>query len=393
MAAVRPDRSGSRRRLLVATVLVVALAAVALVSRLRPASVAVVSLERRDIVETLAVVGRVRSPARAALGVSVAGEVAGVFAREGDRVAAGDVLATLDDREATATLRQAEATLAEAEARMAQSLAEAEREAVQSRRYLERVEAVVAQGGFNPQTLELAQQQADDAADRLEALRVASGPANEPAAVAAARAAVDAARARLALTRVAAPAGGVVLTRDVEPGDAVSPGRVLFELAYDGPQELVVFPGEENLARLEPGASAVASADAFPDRTFGARVSLIAPAVDASQGTIEVRMTIDDPPDYLLPGMTVSVNITTGRRPAAAVLPEAAVQGLGAGNPWVGVVRDGRLVRIDVEAGLRAEGFVEIRSGLDDDAEVVMSAGPEDVGQRVRIARTVGSGD
>jgi HlyD family secretion protein len=156
-------------------------------------------------------------------------------------------------------------------------------------------------------------------------------------------------------------------------------------MAFDGPSELSVFPGEENLGRLEIGAPAVASADAFPDRTFPATVSLIAPSVDATQGTVEVRLAVAMPPDYLRPEMTVSVNIETGRKERASVLPEDAVQGLGTADPWVGVVREGRIERREVEIGLRAEGYVEVRSGVEPQEPVVLSASADDVGDRVRI--------
>lgn len=349
------------------------------------------AIERRDIVETLAVVGRVRAPSRATLGASVAGTVTEVRVREGDRVVRGDVLVRLEDREVAASVRQAEAALAETRAEAEYAIAEAEREATQAARDLERIRAVVAEGGFNAQRLEQAQQRAADAAGRLESLRTMTGSDGEPATVARARASLETARARLELTRITAPSDGVVLTRSVEPGDAVSPGRVLLEMAFDGPTELVVFPGEENLGRLEIGARAVASADAFPERTFEATVSLIAPSIDAAQGTVEVRLAMGDVPEYLLPDMTVSVNIETGRRDGASVLPQDAVQGLGTSAPWVGVVRDGRLVRHDVTVGLRAVGYVEILAGVEPGDAVVLSATADDVGARVRVA--TGSGD
>jgi HlyD family secretion protein len=153
---------------------------------------------------------------------------------------------------------------------------------------------------------------------------------------------------------------------------------------------LVVFPGEENLSRLTVGASALASADAFSDRVIPAVVSLIAPMVDPAQGTVEVRLTMVDPPEYLLPEMTVSVNIETGRKTGAAVVPEDAVQGLGTGSPWVGVVEDGLLQRVDIVVGLRATGYLEVVSGLGTGASVALSPRLEDIGRRVRIVASEG---
>ena len=353
-----------------------------------PISYEATAVERRDIVETLAVVGRVRAYARAGLGVSVSGTVASIRVREGDRVAPGDLLLALDDREAVAQLRQAEATLSEVTAEATQELEEAERDALQTARELDRLRAVFEEGGLTRQRVEQAEQRAADAASRLSAARAqvgGEGEQEEAAAVARARAAVDAARAHLALFRVTAPAEGVVLSRNVEPGDAVSPGQIVLEISFDGPVELVVFPSEENLSRLSPGAPAMASADAYPKESFAARVSFIAPSVDPSQGTIEVRLTISEPPSYLLPDMTVSVNIETGRRTGAMVLIDEAVQGLGTSQPWVGIVQDGRLARRDVTVGLRAAQYVEVVSGLDVGEVVVRSASRDDLGRRVRL--------
>jgi HlyD family secretion protein len=371
-------------------VAVVVLVAVVLGVRglLAPMEVATVGTEERDIVRTLAVVGRVRAPARAGLGASLAGTVTAVRVREGDRVAAGDLLVSLDDREARAAVWQAEAALAETVASTRDALAQAEREAELADRDLERLRAVFEKGGLTRQRVEQAEQRAHDARSRLESLRARmahEADSGDLVAVARARATLEAARARLALTRVTAPADGVILTRSVEPGDAAQPGRVMLELAFDGPVELVVFPSEENLGQLRMGAPVNASADAFPDQVFIGTVTLISPTVDPSQGTVEVRVAVPEPPDYLRPEMTVSVNVEAGRRTGARVLPEEAVQGLGAGETWVAVIVEGRLERREVEVGLRAGDRVEILSGLSANERVVLVDDPAVfLGKRVR---------
>jgi len=371
----------------VALAVLVAAGALALtIWRLTPLRVATVAPEARDIVSKLAVIGRVRAPSRALLGAAISGTAAEVRVREGDTVASGDVLLVLEDREMRARVAEAEAALALAEADIAREIAVAERDSTLAERDLERARAILDIGGLTRQRIEQAEQRAADAYSRLAALRAeAPSGGREPARVASARAALAAAEARLALTRVTAPTSGTVLARRVEPGNAVAPGQALLEIAADEPPELVVFPAEENLAGLRVGQPASVSADALPGITFDAAVSLIAPAVDPTQGTVEVRLAIPDPPSVLLPDMTVSVNIELARRAGAAVLPEDAVQGLGTGEPWVGVVRAGRLARQSVRVGLRAEGWVEITSGLDASERAVLGAGSLEVGQRLRI--------
>lgn len=370
----------------VALAAVVLIGATLTVRTVRAPEVVTVALESRDVVRTLVLVGRVRPPSRAGLGAAVPGTVREVRVREGDRVRRGQVLAVLDDREALATVAQAAASVAEAAASVRSAVEVAETEVRQAERDLERIRTVFQEGARTQQQVEQAEQRATDARSRLEAARAAADTDAPPAAEARARAALEAARARLALTRVEAPSDGVVLTRSVEPGDAVQPGRILLEVAFDGPWELVVFPAEENLGQIQVGADATASADAYPDQVFPAVVSLVAPAVDPAQGTVEVRLSLPDAPDYLRASMTVSVNIEAGRKDGASVLPEDAVRGLGTPDPWVAVVQDGRLVRRAVEVGLRAERWVEIRSGLAPDDAVVPPEGSPELGARVRIA-------
>lgn len=358
------------------------------IASLVPPTVEGVSVQRQDVVRTLVLVGRVRAPSRSRLGPAVSGTVAEVRVREGDRVATGQVLVTLDDREARARVAEAEAALAEVTASVRATVEQADKEATLAQRDLERIQAVAREGGLTRQRVEQAEQRAADAKSRLEAARAQAGPGGEGRGIATverARAALEAARARLELTRVAAPAAGVVLIRDVEPGDAVQPGRTLLELSLDGPTEIVVFPAEENLGGIQVGALATASADAYPDQSFPARVSLVAPSVDAAQGTVEVRLLVEEPPPFLLPDMTLSVNIEVGRRDGAAVLPEEVVRGLGTLEPWVAVVDDGRLARRDVEVGLRAGAWVEILSGLEEGDAVVPAAGSPELGARVRV--------
>lgn len=352
----------------------------------RPATVQRVAIEERDIVSTLAVVGRVRAATRAGLGLSTTGTVTTVLVEEGDQVASGDLLVSLEDSEARASVRQAEATLAEVRASTRQLIEDAERQVVQTQRDAERFRTVFREGALTQQQVEEAEIRAADARARLASLQaMASSGGGEPASVARAIATLETARARLALTRIRAPAAGTILSRSVEPGDAVSPGRILLEWAADGPTELVVFPGEENLAGLQLGGAATASADAYPTRVFDATVALIAPAVDPTQGTIEVRLQVPDPPDFLLPDMTVSVNLETGKKAGARVLPETAVQGLGTDEPWVGVVREGRLERQPIDVGLRAGAYVEVIAGVDDGSIVVASPDLDAIGSRVRV--------
>jgi HlyD family secretion protein len=194
--------------------------------------------------------------------------------------------------------------------------------------------------------------------------------------------------ARLEQTRVVAPRSGMILSRSVEPGDAVQPGATLFELAADGDTEIVIEPDERNLAWIRIGQVAIVSADAFPQRRFKAEVSYIAPAVDAQRGSVEVRLRVREPPDVLKPDMTVSVDLTVASKRHVIVIPSDAVRGAATDAPWVPVVEERRVVRRNVTLGIRGDGQTEIASGLEEGAEVVISTDVNVTGgQRVRPRR------
>jgi HlyD family secretion protein len=199
---------------------------------------------------------------------------------------------------------------------------------------------------------------------------------------------LSAALARLAHTRIVAQQAGTILRRTVEPGDTVQAGTALLEMAADGITELVIEPDERNLAWIRLGQLARASADAYADRMFDARVSYVAPAVDARRGSVEVRLEVADPPSYLRPDMTVSVDLTVASKTGVVVVPSEALRGPASGAQFVWIVDRDRVTRRPVTVGIHGDGHTEIVNGVAPGAEVALAAERtlED-GQRVRPAR------
>ena len=113
-----------------------------------------------------------------------------------------------------------------------------------------------------------------------------------------------------------------------QPGQIVQPGRALLSLALAGPTQLVALVDERFLEQLRVGQSAGVVADAFPGQRFAARVLSLAPAVDSQRGAVEVKFALEGaPPDFLREDLTVSIEVETGRRDAALVIPLAALRG------------------------------------------------------------------
>jgi HlyD family secretion protein len=381
----------------------VALAALALVPLLfRGSAVPVRRAEVRAIEQKLVASGRVLPPARIRLGTTVLGTVGAVAADEGDEVAAGAMLARLDDREARGDVAQARAGVAEARARLegvrrvsspvaAGELLRAGAALEQAERELERARALAASGGIARRDLEeaeravdVAQSRRDDAAARAASSREGADVRLAAASLVRAEAALEAAEARLARTVLAAPADATVLERHAEVGDVVQPGAVLFVLARRGETRLEVEPDEKSLALLRVGQEGLASADAFPGERFRATVRRIAPAVDPDRGTVRVELLVPEPPAYLRPDMAVSVEIAAGARDGATVLPAEAVRDLGTEAPWVLAIERGVAVRRPVVLGLRGEGAVEVVRGLAIGEAAILPSARIAPGERVR---------
>ncbi len=323
----------------------------------------------RPLVQTVVATGRVVAVSRAQIGSPVTGVVIERRVREGDRVQAGDVLAVLraDDMEAAvrdaeaalaqlqqSTRPQAQAALREAEARLTQATREAQR-----RRDLFQQQAIARE------EMEQAIQAETTARANAEQARLTARSllAGNPAE-AAARARVASSKAQLAKTTIRAEVAGTVLTRNAEPGDLVQPGRILFEIAQTGDTEIQVPLDEKNLEVLAIGQTAMCIADAYPARPFPAKVGFIAPSVDPQRGTVDIRLTVTPVPSFLRQDMTVSVNVETGRRDKAIVVPNEALTAMDGNRAELWLVVDGRATKRPVQLGLRGLTQTEVTSGL-----------------------------
>jgi HlyD family secretion protein len=361
-------------------------------------------VERRDLVQSVVASGRVAKPHRVDIGSQVVGTVIEVPVSEGQAVKAGQPLVVLDAAESEALVRQAETAVVQAEARLrqlrelqlpvaSQSLRQAEANLSNARAQYERNQQLFKSGYVGQAALDDARRNVDVAETQVETAHKqvqTAQPAGSDSALAVtaleqARANLQAARARHKYTTISAPADGTLIARNVERGDVVQPGKALMVLSPAGETQLVLQLDERNLSRLSLGLKAVASADAYPAQRFDAEVVYINPGVDAQRGTVEVKLRVPQPPDYLRDDMTVSVDIEVARRTAVLTLPADAVRAGDGHSPWVLAVRDGRAVKQPVKLGLRGEGSVEIVEGLAE-GELAVATGTAGVspGERVR---------
>ena len=345
------------------------------------------------LIQTVVASGRVEKVSRTQIGSEITGVVLERLVQEGDRVSRGDVLLVLKSDEISAQVRQAEAELKElattrrpqAEFDLANAkvqLEQAQREAVRRRN----TELGILSAEEREKSIEaekLARNNLESA--RLKVASLAPDKVEETKL----REQLAALQAQLAKTKIRAEVSGIILTRNVEPGDLVQPSQTLFTIALDGATEIRVPFDERNLPLLALQQKAAVITDAYPDQPFPAHINFIAPSIDAQRGTVDVRLTVDPVPDFLRQDMTVSVNVETNKREQTLVIPNDALSSISGNKAMVILVRDRKIQRHPITLGLRGLVMSEVVAGVKEGDHVLTDA--ESVlkdGIRVRIEQT-----
>lgn len=250
------------------------------------------------------------------------GEVLQLLAEEGDRVAAGQVLARIDGERARLALAQS--------ASIARRL---DHEAERASQLLDK------------------RMIAADVAERARYDRDAQ------------RAAVDLAALSLSKREIRAPYAGVITRRHIKQGQWLAPNGLAFEIADFGDLVAELPVPEKELAGLVAGQPVTIHADAFPEGAFIGSVERIGAVVDAKSGTANVRIDVEEADTPLRPGQFVRIAIERERIADALLIPKAAVL-MDAGQTEVFVVREDRARRQPVRLAAEQEGWVQVLDGL-----------------------------
>lgn len=270
---------------------------------------------------TVTATGNLEATNQVEVGSELSGIITRMTADYNDTVRAGQPLAYLNAVKFEAAVMKSKAELASAEAQYRQALATRAADEKQLQRYRKARELT---NGKLPSLNDLEQAEAD--------------LARSTAAVTAAAAAIDVARAvlqsntaDLEKTVVYAPIGGIVLSRNVEPGQTVAASLqapVLYVLAEDlRRMELQVDVDEADVGQVREGQSAVFTVDAYPERTFGARITQVRFGAETTDGVVTYKavLSVENPDLLLRPGMTATADITVLQVEDALLVPNAAL--------------------------------------------------------------------
>jgi RND family efflux transporter MFP subunit len=339
--------------------------------------------------------GYVTPRRRATVAAKITGRVTGVFFDEGNRAKEGQLLATLDDSDAKRALDSAVADRDSSRAAIQDYEVQLRYAEIQLHRAQELKAANVQ-----------SQDQLDNARTAADSLKAKIALAKQQVAGAESRIAV--AQQAVDNCTIRAPFSGIIVSKDAQVGEMVSPisagggfTRTGIATIVDmNSNEVEVDVNEAYIARVEPGQRVTSTLDAYPDWQIPSHVRTVIPTADRQKATVKVRISFDKLDPRILPDMGVKVAFMAedeakkkgvaekakGPKPTA-IVPKSAVR-TDSGKPYVFLVRDTKIERRSVTLGNDRGADVEIMAGVNS-GDSLVAHGPENLqdGETVRINR------
>lgn len=318
--------------------------------------------------------GQVEAGEVATVSSQIDGRVERVLVREGDRVTTGMAIAVLDDADSRLALAEAQARLAQEKGNLARlqvgtrpeiiAQRQAELDAAKARELeaqdnLERVASLIEEGALSRRVLVEAKTAADAATSerfRVTALlaEAQAGPTKEEieaqqGLVAAAQAVVRQAQLEVERTQVTAAFSGIVQSRDVDPGDYVEVSDPILTIVSDRSLEIFLEIPESLSGQVAAGMRVNLNARALPNWQQETAITAVIPIANTASRRQLVRITLDNPPTGLLPGMAIQANLVVPvNRANTFIVPRDALTRRG--EQWfLFTVNDNQAQQLEVE--------------------------------------------
>ena len=174
-------------------------------------------------------------------------------------------------------------------------------------------------------------------------------------------------------TTLVSPISGVITARNYDNGDMVA-GQPIFVVQQISPAKIVINVSENLYSYLKKGMPVSIELDAIPEQTFEGKVHRITPSIDAATHTFPVEIVIPNGKEQIKPGMYARVTMKYGSRQNVVVPDRAVVKMLGSGERFIYVYKaDGTVSYQKVELGRRMQDKYEVLSGIADGDEVVVT--------------------
>lgn len=174
-------------------------------------------------------------------------------------------------------------------------------------------------------------------------------------------------------TVLTAPVSGIVTARNYDPGDVTGQMPILTVGQITPSVKLVISITEQDRSAVTQGEEVTILFDALPDQPRTGRISRIYPAVDPATRTFQAEVQVDNRDMQLFPGMFARVTLNHGAKEHVVVPDRAVVKQAGSGNKYVYVYKNGKVSYNKVELGRRLDAAYEVISGVADGDTVVIS--------------------
>ncbi len=309
--------------------------------------------------------GYVTPRRRATIAAKITGRVTGVFFDEGTHVSEGQLLATLDDSDVRRALDAAKADHLAAKA----AIADYEVQLRNARIQLHRAEQLQTAGVATQEQLDNARTTADSLLAKI---------ALAQSQVASAETRIHQAQQAVDNCTIRAPYAGIVVSKDAQVGEMVSPNSAgggftrtgIATIVDMNSNEIEVDVNESYIARVQPGQPVTAILDAYPDWEIPSRVRTIIPSADRQKATVKVRISFLKLDPRILPDMGIKVTFLgaetkkeSGAAAAAILIPQSAVRDEN-GKNIVFLVKDDKAERRAVTLGGKHGSDTEVIAGI-----------------------------
>ncbi len=360
--------------------------------------------------------GVVMRPGTLTVPTLVAGNIGRIFVKAGDRVSAGQLLATIDNPTIDSNASGSQADYDSAVANVSAARVNEQNAKVQyqgavatqkssldeARRVYNADEALLQQRAIARNQVDADKAKLDQAQvaydQAVEQLRLGAVSGYGQNSVQYAQAAADKARIvnqqdqqQVSFTRIVAPESGVIQSvaaqtsdalRSLQPGDAVTAGQLLFTMASGETFIVRAQVDEQDVINVRVGQHVNVTGQDFPGKTIPGHVAIIAPIAQKSTDTtstakqVLTTIALDQSPDFLKDGMTTDVDILTTNIPHAIVVPNDSVLKDGS-KSFVYVVKRGIATKRTIKVGRTGDTSTLVTSGLEPGETIVAKNNPE----------------
>lgn len=329
--------------------------------------------------------GYVVAQRKAAIASKATGRLVELSVEEGSRVKKGDVVARLESEDVIAAREQAAENLNAAKAGRDQAKAELHDASLEFNRSRE-----LFGKGFISRT------DLDTAEARYK--KAVAGVASAEATIKANKATLQGANASVEYTLIRAPFDAVVLTKDADIGDMVTPfgaaanaKAAVVTIADMGSLQVEVDVSESNIEKVKKGQPCEIQLDAFPEVRFRGAVHMIVPTADRTKATVLVKVAFLDKDNRILPEMSAKVAFlerpvaADEERPRTAINPSAIVTK--DGKKFVFLIKDSRVIETPITTGPQIGDMIEVTAGIKTGDKIVLKPSNKlKTGSKIKVA-------